>query len=202
MLATSTRPKAALPLLFIRHGETDWNAEGRLQGQRDIPLNDKGRAQARRNGIAIAGEVEEIAKYDFVASPLGRARETMEIIRASLGLDPDVYRLDERLMEISYGEWEGFTGDELKDRSPGLIAEREADKWAFLPPKGESYQRLAERVDLWANTLERPTLTVAHGGVGRVLRIRLLGLEPHEVMSGPFRQDRAFHWLDGGEALI
>jgi len=196
------RPKAAHPLVFIRHGETAWNAEGRLQGQRDIPLNDKGRTQARRNGAAIAKNFVEVGKFDFVASPLGRARETMEIIRAALGLDPLAYRLDEKLMEISYGQWEGFTGEELGVRSPGIVAEREANKWEFEPPGGESYMRLSDRVGEWLVTLDRPTLAVAHGGVGRVLRARLLGVDPFEAVSRLFPQDKAFHWVDGTEALI
>ena len=82
---------AASPLLYyIRHGETDWNRESRLQGQRDIPMNANGRAQARRCGEILrellAREPSDRAP-DFVSSPLGRARETMELARAALGLD-------------------------------------------------------------------------------------------------------------------
>ena len=83
-------------LIFVRHGETNWNVEGRLQGQRDIPLNDKGRGQAKRNGETILSRVPGIAAYDFVASPLIRSRETMEIARLAMGLDPSAYRLDDR----------------------------------------------------------------------------------------------------------
>ena len=198
----NSRPDAALPLIFVRHGETDWNAEGRLQGQRDIPLNSKGRTQARRNGAAIANKFADVGTFDFVASPLGRARETMELVRAAVGLDPLAYRLDEKLMEISYGQWEGFTGEELSIGSPGIVAEREANKWEFEPPGGESYMRLSERVGGWLVTLGRPTLAVAHGGVGRVLRARLLGVDPFEAVSRLFPQDKAFHWLDGTEAVI
>jgi probable phosphoglycerate mutase len=100
------------PLLYyIRHGETDWNREGRLQGQREIPINANGRAQARRSGEILRDLIarEPQTAPDFVASPLGRARETMELVRAALGLDPQSYRVDERLTEISFGRWEGFT---------------------------------------------------------------------------------------------
>ncbi len=192
----------APPLIFVRHGETEWNAEGRLQGQRDIPLNDRGRAQARRNGAAIASALADVANFDFVASPLGRARESMEIVRTSLGLDPAIYRLDDRLMEISYGEWEGLTGEELILRDPQAIAARDADKWEFVPPGGESYRLLSDRVARWLVTLDQPTLVVAHGGVGRVLRARVLGVDPFASLAGLFPQDSAFQWRDGAESVI
>jgi broad specificity phosphatase PhoE len=165
-------------------------------------LNDKGRAQARRNGAAVAAAFADAADFDFVASPLGRACETMEIVRASLGLDPSAYRLDGRLKEISYGAWEGLTGDELALRDPDAVAAREAAKWEFLPPGGESYRHVSDRVDLWLATLERPTLVVAHGGVGRVLRARVLGVDPFASLVGVFPQENAFHWRDGAETVI
>src|ERR1700738_2430472 len=106
---------ANLPtLIFIRHGETDWNAEGRMQGQRDIPLNDTGRAQARRNGTAIKAAKPEAVDFDFLASPLSRSRETMEIVRAAMGLPPDGYATDDRLKELTFGTWEGLTDKDLR----------------------------------------------------------------------------------------
>ena len=89
-------------LYYIRHGETDWNRESRLQGQREVPINANGRAQARACGEIlrdlIAREAE--TEFEYVSSPLGRARETMELVRATLGLAPATYRIDERLTEI------------------------------------------------------------------------------------------------------
>lgn len=193
---------AHVPLVFVRHGETDWNAIGRLQGQRDIPLNDNGRSQARRNGIAIVEEFPEVSDFDFVASPLIRARETMEIVRTALGLDAAGYRLDDRLKEVHYGRWEGFTNEELAQRDPHLVAERRADIWRFVPSDGESYELLSERVGEWFDTLDRPAIVVAHGGVGRVLRHRLLGIDPHFAVSEFFPQDKVFHWRDGKEIVI
>ena len=125
-------------LYYIRHGETDWNAAGRLQGHIDIALNEKGREQARRNGLAILEKFPDVADYDFVASPLSRARESMEIIRETLGLDPKAFRFEDRLKEISHGDWEGSTGEELQTRSPELVARRLADRWEFVPPNGVS----------------------------------------------------------------
>lgn len=178
------------PLVFLRHGETDWNVEGRLQGQRDIPLNDRGRAQAKRNGGAIIAALPDVADYDFVASPLIRSRETMEIARRAMGLDPAAYRLDDRLREITFGDWEGSTIAELRTRHGALVAERERDKWRFLPPNGESYALLLERVEAWLATLTRPTFAVSHGGVGRVVRSHVLGIDRDRAVADYFPQDR------------
>ena len=179
----------APPLVFIRHGETDWNVEARLQGQRDIPINARGREQARRNGAA-AKAIPGVASYDFVASPLGRSRETMEIVRAVMGLDPSAYRLDDRLREITFGAWEGFTLDELNVRDSALVAARQKDKWGFLPPGGESYRALSERVAAWLGDLAGPTFAVSHGGVGRVLLGLLIGVDSQALVSMDFHQDR------------
>jgi broad specificity phosphatase PhoE len=190
------------PIVFVRHGETDWNAEARLQGHRDIPLNEKGRSQARRNGEAIAKQFAEIESFDYVASPLGRTRETMEIVRATLGLKPADYRLDDRLKEAFFGDWEGFTIGELSRSHPDKIAERKSDIWEFEPPGGESYRRVSERVGQWVASLERPTLAVAHGGVWRVLRVQLLNVDRFETAASPVPQDNAFFWQDGTETLV
>ncbi|HXW23197.1 MAG TPA: histidine phosphatase family protein, partial [Xanthobacteraceae bacterium] len=117
-------------LYYIRHGETDWNAEGRLQGGGyDTTLNAVGRRQA----AACADILGELLACDgrmpgdcaYVASPLERARETMEIMRAALGLRREDYRVDARLREIGFGAWEGLTFAEVRVRAPQALAERE-----------------------------------------------------------------------------
>jgi broad specificity phosphatase PhoE len=190
------------PIVFVRHGETGWNAIGRHQGHRDIPLNDKGRGQARRNGMAVAEKFPDVAEFDFVASPLIRARETMEIVRTALGFNPAGYQLDERIKEIHYGAWEGFTDDELAACESQMFTQRQADLWRFVLPGGESYEILSKRVSDWLTKLERPTLVVAHGGVGRVMRHQLLGLDPQSVLVGVFPQDKVFRWQNGTESVF
>lgn len=189
-------------IVFLRHGETNWNVEGRLQGQRDISLNDNGRAQAKRNGEAIRAAVPDIADFDFVASPLERSRETMEIARLAMGLDPSAFHLDDRLREITFGDWEGFTLAELRATHPDLVAARERDKWSFLPPGGESYEQLSERVQGWLATISRPTMAVSHGGVGRVLRRYLLDLDPQAAVTMSFPQDQAMLIKNGSTEWI
>lgn len=185
-------------LVFIRHGQTDWNAEGRMQGQRDIPLNDTGRAQARRNGQALRAflEARGLAHEDlaFLASPLSRAVETMQIVCRELGRAEDAFVRDERLREITFGAWEGYTIPELADLHPERTARRKADKWGFVPPEGESYSMLANRIDAWLATVTRPSLVVSHGGVMRVLRGRLSGVPREEIPTLDTPQDKVLLW--------
>jgi broad specificity phosphatase PhoE len=160
-------------LYFVRHGETDFNIEQRLQGQYETSLNGRGRVQARECGALLkdlfAREQHQLQDYAYMSSPLQRARETMQLTRDTLGLDPNAYEVDDRLMEISYGEWEGSTLPEIQARDPHLLAQREEDKWGFKPPGGECYRDVAARVATWYATVTRDTVVVAHGGVARAL---------------------------------
>jgi probable phosphoglycerate mutase len=181
-------------LYFVRHGETDWNRDKRLQGQHDIPLNALGRVQASRCGELLRELIERdgrgLADYDYVSSPLGRARETMELIRATVGLDAASYRTDARLMEMSFGRWEGFTFAELQAREASALADRERDRWGFVIPGGESYALLQARVGAWYESLERDSVVSAHGGVCRVLMayLRLVDLEQASRGGGEIGQ--------------
>lgn len=190
--------RPALKLYFVRHGETDWNAERRYQGQTDIPLNDHGRAQSRRNGVALREFLPNIESADFVASPLGRARETMEILRASLGLDPAAYRIDRRLIELSYGAWEGQLQTNLPHTDPQGVADREQDPFRWRPVGGESYADLLRRTIDWAETLDRDTVIASHGGVSRCLRAHLLNLDPETIPGLESPQDKVLV-ISGGE---
>ncbi len=100
------------------------------------------------------------ADLDYVSSPLGRARETMELMRATLGLPAG--RLSHRCAadEIAFGDWEGLTYQDVLARDSEVVAERERDKWGFRPPGGESYEQLAVRVGAWYATVERDTVVV------------------------------------------
>ena len=164
---------------YIRHGETDWNVAGRLQGRRDIPLNARGRAQGTHCGEVLrdllAQRGRDPAALDYVSSPLGRARQTMELARAAMGLAPEGYEVSQQLAEISFGDWEGFTIAQLHNRDPQGIAQREHDKWHFLPPGGESYEVMSMRMRAWYDALTRDTVAVAHGGTARGL-MAVLGI--------------------------
>ncbi|HSH89974.1 MAG TPA: histidine phosphatase family protein [Ramlibacter sp.] len=154
----------ATRIIAVRHGETSWNADARIQGQRDIGLNDTGRWQARRVGEALAGE-QITAVY---SSDLGRAHETAQAVAETTGV-PVVP--DEGLRERSFGIFEGKTFDEIHETWPD-----HAHNWRkripeWQPPEGgESLIQLRERVtrtmqELAARHPGEQIVVVAHGGV-------------------------------------
>jgi probable phosphoglycerate mutase len=162
---------------YIRHGETDWNVAGRLQGHRDIPLNDRGREQARHCGLVLRDlfvkEGRDPASIDYVSSPLMRAAETMELVRGGLGLPPGEFRREPQLVELSFGDWEGATIALLHRTDPVRIAQREHDKYHFVPPNGESYRMVTERMKRWYEGLSGDAVVTAHGGTCRGLMVAL-----------------------------
>ena len=160
-------------LYYVRHGETDFNRQGRLQGRRDTSLNARGRQQAAECGVLLrdlfARDHRKAQDFKYVSSPLKRASETMEILRATLGLQVHDYEIDARLIEIAYGEWEGLTLQEIEMRNASVLSARERDKWDFAPPGGESYRELADRIGSWYSSLTADTVVAAHGGGVRAL---------------------------------
>lgn len=185
------------PLCIVRHGETDWNVEGRLQGQQDIPLNGKGRDQAAAVGRSLKRDYPDVLTYDFVASPLVRAQETMLIMRGEMGLDPRAYTTDDRLKELTFGDWEGYTWPEMQARDAEGCAAREEDKWGFCPPRGESYAMLSLRIAGWLADVRKPTLAVTHGGVARVLMGLIAGISHAELPMQDIVQGRALLFEHG-----
>jgi broad specificity phosphatase PhoE len=189
-------------IYYIRHGETDWNVEGRLQGGIDTPLNEIGRTQAAHAGRVLAGLLArrslDVCNLAFVASPLQRARSTMDAVRAELRLPSGGYVLDDRLREIGYGHWEGSTLAQAQVSHPELYANRERDKWSALPPGGESYASVQVRMRDWYDSLKADTVAVAHGGTARALMVAL-GIETPASASGLFiEQGVVYVFRDGG----
>jgi probable phosphoglycerate mutase len=196
-------PVIPYSIIFARHGETRFNAENRLQGQRDIPLNPRGRDQASAVGRSlrarIAGEIEGLeAGRAFVSSPLVRARETMELARAAMALAPDRYRVEPALKELSFGVWEGLTWEEIRERDPRGLKARSTDKWNFTPPGGESYATLADRARPWLQSLSADAFVVSHGGVARAFLTILAGVAPAFAVETPITQGRAILFEKGG----
>lgn len=181
-------------IYFVRHGQTDWNVERRIQGQMDIPINATGREQAAKNGKALAALIDDPTRFQYVASPLGRTRETMNIIRGELGLPYSGYETDDRLKEISFGLWETHTFQELRKTVPDLVDARYGNKWSFIPPQGESYAMLLARVLGWLPYVQQDAVVVCHGGVLRVLDHHLNGKPFEVVVNQDIPQDRIYKW--------
>jgi phosphoserine phosphatase len=186
-------------ILLARHGETAWNAEGRYQGQEDIPLSPVGEAQAR----ALGERLREVRIDRALASPLGRARRTAEL---ALGQGRAAQlQLDDGFKEIAHGEWEGLLASEIHARDPErLRAWREAPERVQMPG-GESLGQVFERA--WA-ALQRACeglgphdslLLVAHDAVNRVILCRVLGVPFDRLWS--FRQAPTTLNLLEGDAI-
>jgi len=193
----------AVPTIYyIRHGETEWNALGRLQGTQDIPLNDLGRVQATHAGSVlgrlVARDGQDIAGLPFVSSPLGRARATMELVRETLHLPAGGYATDDRLREIGYGKWEGATLPEMQAADPVFFARRQTEKWTLAPEGGETYADVERRIRAWYDTIMTDTVAVAHGGTARALMVTL-GLEtPSRAVELPIQQGAVYVFGEGG----
>lgn len=160
-------------LILMRHGETDWNAQGRLQGHRDIPLNAVGVAQA----AAAAPSVAALAPQVILSSDLSRARSTAAEVATLTGL---VVASDARLRETSMGRWEGLTRDDVTAGWPGEWEKWRATSAHNSPPEGESRWEVAGRAGQVVDELDSTdcarALLVAHGGLIVGLTGRLLEL--------------------------
>lgn len=147
----------------------------------------------------LAAQGRDPSRLRFTASPLGRARDTMERVRAALDVPPSGYGLDERLRELAFGAWEGRTWTELKAEARPLVRARKLDRWSFVPPGGESYADLALRLRPWLDGVATGEVVVAHGGVARVLLHLLAGVAAAAAPEVEIVQGRVL-WFRRGRA--
>jgi broad specificity phosphatase PhoE len=163
---------------LARHGETDANAEGRVQGSLDPPLNERGREQARK----LATEAAGLGLRALYTSQLLRARETADVVGEAVGLEPVV---DERFAESHRGEWEGRLIAEIQADDPEGWTGSLAVEPGFRFPGGESLEEHGARVEAALADVSRgplPALVICHGGtIRRVLAAR----RPDELTERP-----------------
>jgi broad specificity phosphatase PhoE len=188
-------------IYYIRHGETSWNADGRLQGAQDTALNELGRKQAVQSGRILADllarDGRDKSQIPYLSSPQLRARTTMELMRGALNLPPQDYATDDRLREIGYGQWEGFTLAEMEAADPVFFARRLADKWRVAPEGGETYEAVQRRMRDWYDQVRGDIVVVAHGGTARALMVAL-GFETAASASDlPIAQGAVYVFSDG-----
>ena len=175
--------------LLVRHGETRWNAEQRVQGQTDIPMHEPGRRQIERTAARLACH-----RFNAVyASDLSRVRETADMIIEASESGPHDLRIDPTLREMAFGKFEGMTRSEIEDANEGLDIFGPVHNLDYGPPGGESYRDLLDRCGPFAETLIRDhldddVLIVGHGAALRALTVRLLAM-PYD-----------FFWALGGLA--
>lgn len=184
------------PLFVLRHGQTEWNLAGRLQGRRDSPLTALGRAQAEQQRVLLAQVAADHPDLRIYCSPLGRARQTARIATEGLGLPVVV---DERLQEVSAGAWEGLTRDDVRRRlNTGDLGEFQMFTSA---PEGESFNMLRDRCAAFLADMAGPSAVVTHGITGSVLRGILQGLTVDEMEHLP-RQQGHIHAVSGGREVL
>jgi len=182
-------------IYLLRHGQTEWNRDRRLQGQGNSALTDLGREQAELMADLLAREIAEPQNFRLVSSPLQRARETAEMVAARLGL---AIEFDARLAEIALGEWEGRFYREVQAECAPLLAGSTPYDWFFRAPGGESLEAMTERIAAWLDECgDRPTIAVGHGLSGRIVRGLYAGLDREAMLSQAVPQDGAYR-LEGG----
>jgi len=183
-------------IYLIRHGQTVFNRDGRLQGRMDSPLTELGLAQAAQVGTWFAPRIDDPARWTVSTSPLGRARKTAEIVALDAGLGGRVVP-DERLVELSIGSWEGKSRPDLEALRPDLAGQ----PFFMHSPDGETWRvasaRLGAWLDEWADRNDHDVIAVSHAGAGKVLRALYLGLDIEAARQLETPQDAVFR-LHGG----
>jgi probable phosphoglycerate mutase len=185
-------------LYILRHGETVWNTQARMQGRLDSALTDKGREQAAEHARVLAS----VGIDTLVISPSGRTRETANIVNSHVNAPVN---FDDRLMERDCGTWSGLTVDEIQKVSPDVWAARNADGYHFRPPEGENLPDMLIRVKPLLTQLEQHNGAtiglVTHGVMSRVILSHYLGLTPEEAMRVRHPNDLFYALSLGGDKV-
>lgn len=178
---------------LIRHGQTEYNVQRRLQGGSDSPLTPVGIQQARNVGHALRKIIGDAGGWILESSPLPRARATAEIVREML--DPALpLRVDDRLREVSLGSWEGLTDEEIEKGWPSAcIKESVRRAWAYHCPDGETLESARARLTDWLSKAEgSKRIAVTHGIAGSIIRGIFAGLAEEQVLRLPVENDLFF----------
>ncbi|WP_299376913.1 histidine phosphatase family protein [uncultured Tateyamaria sp.] len=182
-------------LMILRHGETEWNREGRMQGERDSPLTDLGRAQAAAQARLLAAHAPD--DWPVWSSPQGRAFETARIARPGHDIITDA-----RLVEIRMGVWTGALRTDIARQAPHLFDHDTDLTWYDHAPGGEGLEALYARTGAFLQTLAGPAVLVTHGITSRMLRCHALGLAPGAFADLPGGQGVVYHLSGGVQTLL
>ncbi len=185
-------------LYFIRHGQTEWNAIRRMQGQWNSDLSELGRDQAAVNGRFLAN----LGIEHLVASPLDRTRQTADIINKHLELD---INFDDRIMEWHCGDWSGEMWDEVSNKWPEEFKAWQADQFNYRGPNCENYPDMIDRAQPFLDEIlaldHNRIAIVSHGMIGRVMVSTLLGHSVDEMFNYGQSNDTIFHLTEHGEGF-
>ena len=184
-------------IFLLRHGETQWNAEGRFQGKLDSPLTNRGREQAVQLGRILWQAFANRQLPPLHVSPLGRTRDTAAIVCQCVhGIE--TVHVEPRLQEVSTGVWDGLRQEEIAAGWPGALDGSDHYDWYFRSPNGETLEASIRRIRTWVDGLEGPVIAVSHGLLGRLIRGTWLGLSATEMLRLPVAQDVVWHLSSAG----
>ncbi len=186
-------------LFVLRHGETEWNAVGRHQGHKNSDLTALGREQAQHQGGLLQANISDWSDVDVFSSPLGRTRDTAHLALQGSG---KTIQFDDRLKEVSFGAWEGLTGDEIEAGWPEIDHSGHMFHWHFSSPGGESFDELHERAKAFLDDLTRASVIVTHGITSRMLRGIWLGGGADEMAAMPGGQGCVHHLSAGKQTQL
>jgi probable phosphoglycerate mutase len=190
----------SLDIYLLRHGETGWNLEGRLQGRLDSSLTEMGRRQAQQLGDLLASQFPETTLPPFQVSPLGRAQETANLMRARHGTTGHAttsFVTEPRLTEVSFGDWEGLTFDDIENDWADLIDAYDDLDWLFEAPAGEGFDDALTRVDSWLQDQSATTVAITHGLTAQVICGAYLGLSRAEISAFTVEHGVIYRLHDG-----
>ncbi|MBM5570778.1 MULTISPECIES: histidine phosphatase family protein [Deefgea] len=183
-------------IYLLRHGQTEFNLERRMQGHCDSPLTELGKSQARAMGATLSALLSEPQRWHVLASPLGRAQHTAKLVLSELGLPEQHLQIDHRLIEVAFGEWEQQQVLALFDQYPELATQAD---WYFQAPACEPLAAVTTRLKAWLNdpALPQYVVVVAHGLLGRILRGIYARLTAEQMWQQDMPQDALFRLQDG-----
>ncbi len=165
------------PLIFVRHGATRWNTEGRYQGATDVELSPNGETQAKANAELIGNLVEQktldATALSIVSSPLKRAKDTAHIVNQTFE-KPAIIRINRAFRELSLGRWEGLTSAEVKSRYYEERKNRKSDRWNFKPLNGEAMADRSVEIESALQSIPAHSIIVTHTVILRII-FHLLG---------------------------
>lgn len=172
-------------IFIMRHGETEFNTQGRYQGQLDSPLTEHGVEQVRQMARLLRYSVDQSSEWRVISSPLGRALQSTQILCEILGFDFNKVETDSRLSEVSVGSWSGLTLKEIEQDWANRLTGTTMYDWYFHSPDGESYEAVQERVTDWLDSVSSypQVIAVTHGLTSRILRGVYAGLTRQETLA-------------------
>lgn len=181
-------------IYLLRHGETNYNTQGRYQGQLDSPLTERGREQVQQNARMLKSLIGDADEWTILSSPMGRAMQSTAILCETLGYDSNKVRQDTRLTEVAVGQWAGLTMAEIQQQWPALLTNTDAFNWYFRAPDGETYEAVVKRLTALLETIQplSKVIVVSHGLTGRILRGVYAGLSKEETLKLEVSQDVMF----------